>query len=350
MSTSQSGVPSGPRLVLVHGIGRTLDSERSRQAWIGALARGAEAAGHDDFAERLRAEDGIDVVYGTYRDLFFTPNAQGGGDGPNTEDEAELLREFFLAVIDELLEAAETVEAVDAACQLTDDDLRELRHARAQLESDGAPQGVGSIGRRVLNAAGALVDCPPFARVKQWSAAKLLVSDFNQVARYLNRREPDAAGHSLDERIRARFGQALGGGTAVVVAHSLGSVVAFEGLHDARDGQRVPLLVTIGSPLAMRGVVWPRIRPRPPRTPECVGRWLNFWDRDDPIVARPVIERRFAANAAGVEPVSRRVRSDGIWTHSAVKYLEQPAVAAPIAEVLTGLADPGRSSPAVTTA
>jgi pimeloyl-ACP methyl ester carboxylesterase len=69
--------------------------------------------------------------------------------------------------------------------------------------------------------------------------------------------------------------QALGAGPAVVIAHSLGSVVGFEMLHEYRG--TVPLWVTLGSPLALRAVVWPRLRPTPPATPDAVQRWLNYW-------------------------------------------------------------------------
>lgn len=40
----------------------------------------------------------------------------------------------------------------------------------------------------------------------------------------------------------------------------------------------------------MRAVVWPKVRPRPPTTPDTVVPWLNFWNRDDVIAARPILE------------------------------------------------------------
>ena len=118
----------------------------------------------------------------------------------------------------------------------------------------------------------------------------------------------------------------------MVVAHSLGAVVSYETLHE-HSGD-VPLWVTLGSPLGMRGVVWPKLRPRPPATPPTVRRWLNFWDRDDIIIARPDLEKKMTPNAADVRPDSNRVDSDGVWVHNAVKYLAQPGVAGPVIEAL----------------
>ncbi len=73
-------------------------------------------------------------------------------------------------------------------------------------------------------------------------------------------------------------------------------------------------------------------------TPETVGRWLNFWDRDDVIAARPMLEHFVLPNTAGVGPVSDRVDSDGLWVHSAAKYLAHPAIAGPVVEALDTLA------------
>lgn len=163
-----------------------------------------------------------------------------------------------------------------------------------------------------------------------------MVGHLSQVARYLARGEPGADGSGLDRRIRARIAEAVGDGPAVVVAHSLGSVVALEALHELASP--VPLFVTIGSPIGMRTAVWPRLVPRPPAVPEGVGGWLNFWDRDDILAVRPLLERDVRANARGVAPKSRRVDSDGAWVHSAGKYLAQPAVAGPVAQTLARLA------------
>ncbi|MBV8278676.1 MAG: hypothetical protein JO170_25920 [Verrucomicrobia bacterium] len=54
--------------------------------------------------------------------------------------------------------------------------------------------------------------------------------------------------------------------TKVIIGHSLGSVVAYEA-HLVRDP--IPLLVTIGLPLGLDTIVYPRLRrqlafPRPP--------------------------------------------------------------------------------------
>jgi pimeloyl-ACP methyl ester carboxylesterase len=75
----------------------------------------------------------------------------------------------------------------------------------------------------------------------------------------------------------------------VIIAHSLGSVVAYEALW-AYPGLNVKLFITIGSPLAMPRIVLGRLQPAFARKggarPPGVTRWANLADVGD-IVAIP---------------------------------------------------------------
>lgn len=318
------------RLVFVHGIGGLRDTGRELATWTGALADGMRAAGHTTLAERLTTADASRCAFASYADLFSLPEAQGGG-GTTAEGEAsEILEDLLVELVAALTSEHSATEAPhDGAWQ---DRERILAHARAEADTSGQAQGSLSVLRRALNVATTLMALKPWSGVARWATPKLMVRDLAQVARYLARGEKDASGLTLDSRVRNRLHEALGDAPAVVVAHSLGTVVALEALHEHRAV--TPLLVTLGSPLSMRTVVRPRLLPQPPRTPERVERWLNFWDKDDIIAVRPLLERDVLANTAGVLPRSSRIDSDGIWVHSAGKYLAQAAVAGPVAEAL----------------
>ncbi|MEU1969407.1 hypothetical protein ABZ541_29140 [Micromonospora sediminicola] len=266
----------------------------------------------------------MDISFAHYADLFLQNQAQGLAVEDIDDIEAQLLQQLVTDLIDEQLSEPSNPE------------LRQvLTHARVEVQPPVTAQGLGEPVRRAINAATTLLSYRPLSRAGQWLGGKLLVRDLAQVARYLARCEVDEQGQSLDVRIRQRLHAAFAGRPLVLVAHSLGSVVGWEALHEY--AHEVPLLVTLGSPLAMRTVVWPNLVPAPPVTPPTVQRWLNFWDRDDIIVARPRLEAEMGPNQRGVRPDSGRIDSDGLWVHTATKYLRKPDVAGPVAEALTAV-------------
>jgi hypothetical protein len=77
-------------------------------------------------------------------------------------------------------------------------------------------------------------------------------------------------------------------GPRVIIAHSLGSVVAYEALW-SRPHPDIGLLLTIGSPLAMPDIVFDRLAPHdgPRGIPPGVRRWINVTDPGD-LIAIPV--------------------------------------------------------------
>ncbi|MEU1454966.1 alpha/beta hydrolase [Streptomyces avermitilis] len=311
-----------PRLVFVHGIGGPRDARADLDEWLRATAHGARAAGHSARISGLLGGWAADARFAYYGDLFRRSGAQGG-PAAGAEDEDALVALLQEAVDERLTDP-----------QLTPAEAAALRRARAQLAPTGRAQGVGAPARHAVNALTSLLALPGLRATGGWLTARTTAGMLGQVARYLNRAEPDEQGAALDGRIRTRVTECLDReGPTVVVAHSLGTVVALETLHAHRAP--VPLLITLGSPLGIRTAVQPRVRPQPLGTPECVGRWLNFWDRDDLVAARPALETFVRPNAAGALPVSGRVDSDGAWVHPAAKYLAQPAVAGPLVEALT---------------
>lgn len=311
------------RLVFVHGVGGPRDSDRESSSWLDALLEGARRAGHSRWVSAVERGFGPMIRFANYSDLFFAPQSQGGGGGVEELDEreAEILTGLLLEAID--------VQAIRASGEPI---RRRLAYARAELQLDGQAQGAGDLVRCAINAATTLMGIGPLRRGGQWIAGQFLVGELAQVARYLARSERDESGQTLDAQIRGRVSEAFGDGPLIIVAHSLGTVVCLEALHHYAG--IVSLFVTLGSPIALRTVVLPRLVPSPPSAPESVRNWLNFWDRDDIIAARPHLEADIAPNSLQVVPRSARVDSDGLWVHTATKYLTQTSVAGPIAEAL----------------
>jgi pimeloyl-ACP methyl ester carboxylesterase len=319
-----------PRLVLVHGIGPVRATEKVIEAWMTALSTGARRAGHSAAADRLLPSTEVTLAH--YANMFESGPSRQRQGAPAT-DIAEMTGEAT-ELTAELL-----VEAIDAQLSeaLSSDECFILESARAQLAPPGTAQGMGDIPRRLLNAATTLFEAPGLRGAGQWASGRDFLGALAQVGRYLARGEADQSGHTLDRRIRDSILRALDDRPAVVVAHSLGSVVAHEALHEF--AAEVPLFLTLGSPLAMRAVVLPRLHPRPPATAPCVRRWLNFWDRDDLVAARPILERDVLPNSRGVRPSSDRIDSDGIWVHPATKYLAHASIAGPVVEQLWSMTE-----------
>lgn len=86
------------------------------------------------------------------------------------------------------------------------------------------------------------------------------------------------------------------GQETVVVSHSLGTVVAYNVLrqNSHTHGWKVPLFVTLGSPLAIteirRSV---RALAAPTQCPTCVGGWFNAMDERDVVALYPLTAGQF---------------------------------------------------------
>ena len=95
-----------------------------------------------------------------------------------------------------------------------------------------------------------------------------------------------------------------GGGPFAVIAHSQGSMIAYEVLrHLTRQDCDVKLFLTIGSPLGLQEVQdaflqWDEAGLR---VPQCVGRWVNVADRLDPVAMDSDLIGDFEPNEGGPE-------------------------------------------------
>ncbi len=210
-----------PALVLVHGIGSVRRADEEVSAWVSALARGAVAAGHARFArEQLPCAS---VRFADYSQLL---NGRGFPGAQGTES-AQLRRldPAELNLVQELLS-----ELINEQMDRTPDPqvAGQLVKALSRLTPAGQEQGPGDVVRRLLSAVTALLDVRPLATGAQWASSRDFLGQLAQAGRYLTRCEADECGQTLDTRIRKRVLQQLPDGPAVIVAHSLGSIVALE--------------------------------------------------------------------------------------------------------------------------
>ncbi|MFJ5772683.1 hypothetical protein [Streptomyces sp. NPDC093094] len=228
-------------VVMCHGIGYQYEHrETSLTPWYGALrASLTDAALPVPEPERVSA-----VFYGNcFRSLK-------GGKAAVSDDENELddipnfrsgdVRDPFEAALLEAF-AQGTEEPQEGGKGLVQSALRRLERSER-------------LGR------------PP-AKVAIWAV--------RQVRRYL---DPADTVHACAQQ---RFERVVTPDTRVVVAHSLGSVVAYEALC-AHPEWNIDTFVTLGSPLGI-GEIRDRLRPSGAGAWPHVRRWVNIAAKEDPI-------------------------------------------------------------------
>jgi pimeloyl-ACP methyl ester carboxylesterase len=159
---------------------------------------------------------------------------------------------------------------------------------------------------------------------------RVLVFWLKQVSAYFTRPE-------VRVEIQRRFAEAVGADTRVVVAHSLGSVVAYEAMC-AHPEWPVTDLVTLGSPLGVPHIVAHRLRPAP-ADDGCgglvgvwpgVARWVNITDDADFVALQPRLRKVFGDRVTDV------AISNGVSAHAVERYLSAAETGAAVLAGLRG--------------
>jgi hypothetical protein len=146
---------------------------------------------------------------------------------------------------------------------------------------------------------------------------------------------------SLEERLTS------GGGPFVIIAHSQGSIIAYDVLARLSKTDSPPdvrLLVTIGSPLGIKEVqdqLKEMTGQKKLHVPPCVARWVNVSDPLDPVA----IDHYLKGDYSQSKPSSVKVEDDVVFNadspkhpHSGTGYLRLSNVRIPVdAAVETGL-------------
>jgi hypothetical protein len=308
------------QIVLVHGIAQEQRSADELEAeWLPALAGGLRIAGYPDLADRLShqrpAEGGIQARMAFYGNVYLQPGRMGLEPDELTPKQQMLAEQVAHAWLQRAAsDASDPRQRHEAAMELT-----RLNDTRAEIQGAGAA---------LRSATAGLARVRWFAPFGMALAERFTMRALAQVTRYFT-----------DEQVRSfALGQVaglLGPDTRALVGHSLGSVIAYEAAH--RLAQPLPLLVTLGSPLGLRTIVYERLRPQPPGFPPQVSRWVNVADREDFIAAAPDLTALFGAGL----PAGALL--EGIWTvdngaepHRATFYLTKQETARPIGQTLTG--------------
>jgi hypothetical protein len=265
------------RVVLAHGIGQQNSTAADQiSLWLPSLVKGVLRAGHPNAGQVAAAlstaatasSHTAAVRMGFYGDLFLAPDVMGEErvTNPDTVAVADTLAAALLRTA---IERGGGRLATEAAVTLA--------------QADPAREGVEGIGA-VVRGAMSHLDSNRWLSGSIFGVAQRARTDLIQVARYLTE-DP------LREKIQARVEELLDTDTDLIIAHSLGSIVGWEVCHRYKD--TLPMLLTIGSPLGLDGIIYPRLHPSPPTFPPAVQRWENIAHPDDIIAVEPRLALSF---------------------------------------------------------
>ena len=156
---------------------------------------------------------------------------------------------------------------------------------------------------------------------------------------------PRGETYQVQDEIRHRFVTALTearaadpNGPHVVVAHSMGTVIAYDCLKRVPECPPIDALFTMGSPLGLDEIQdklhpeWTRADGYP--SARVASGWTNVVDRLDVVASLdPIIANDYRrGGSAAVNDVV--VDNGGLWRHDMSKYLSQPTVRTRLAHEL----------------
>jgi hypothetical protein len=159
--------------------------------------------------------------------------------------------------------------------------------------------------------------------------AKVVIWMVRQVRRYLDPQD------TVRACAQQRFERVVTPDTRVVVAHSLGSVVAYEALC-AHPEWNIDTFVTLGSPLGL-GVIRDRLRPAGGKTWPHVRTWVNIAAGEDPVALvnelAPLIDERIDDRPVVNLPRYHPGRY-ALGGHSVLRYLTTADLAEAVGDAL----------------
>jgi hypothetical protein len=247
------------KLLLVHGRGQGGQSaDELKKQWLDTLSEGVAKSGH-------ALPKSLDVAFPFYGDtldrfaaqanLPLSDDIRGRGVAPNNE---------FLAF------QAELAQSIRRGAGITDDQIA--------VEYGDNPKPRGPLNWEWVHAILRAID--KYGGGLSQGSVETFTRD---VFLYTTR---SGVRDAIDDLVK----QQLTDQPTVVIAHSLGSIVAYNVLRADPRPLRVPLLLTVGCPLGIRAV---RDQLLPLKFPKPVHRWYNAFDKRDVVALFPLDNDNF---------------------------------------------------------
>jgi hypothetical protein len=309
-------------ITFVHGIMNQPAPERLLRTWKRDLADGG---------------DGVDLdVYGVtssmvyWADVMYAATTDAGGSQESIEYEG--IESGALIPVDEsYIDAATGEERAFIEEMIANYDLD---HPDENAIPGAAPEPAPSdppIAAEARVAAASALEAVPLPWFIKRPMMRVLLRDVHHYLFNSSHSPRPGSDFKVRDEVRKRFVGDLGGvdgGPHVVVAHSLGSVIAYDCLKRVADTKRVDMLITLGTPLGLSEVQH-KLKPEWSKDdgyPDELPRWVNVVDRLDPVCAADPIITNDYRRKRKPEVVDEVVSNGGAFRHPSGKYFRQPVV------------------------
>lgn len=275
------------KIIIIHGISNQYGgSKKLHSAWYPALCDGLLLAG----AKELPAADDCQCVF--YGDIF-RPIGSLGSNSPSTLN----------VVSAEDSDAVELLSAIWSAAG---------QHEASVPRPDEFDDTLVRVPRLAERALAALAKSKYLANYLPLR----FFGDLKQVTIYFKDME-------IRQKILDRVLDEITSETRLVIGHSLGSVVAYEAV--AKKPEAISEFITLGSPLALRNVIFDKLNPAPSDTgqgvwPGVVKNWTNVAATGDIVAAEKTLAPRFG------ERVDDLLIDSGWDAHASERYLNSVQV------------------------
>lgn len=290
------------RMILVHGINQQGKSaQKIHDDWLDILRAAYAAHGPDPLRGLSRIEA---AFYGDTLEQLSSAKVTSQAIALGAEEAPDDFDEF---AVDALKEMALRIGATNA--QLQDE-------AATTVVAEGA-----GIHKKWIKATARVIESVSPLR------GTLALRVLGQAHAYIRNRHVH---DEVNKLVRPLFEDDE---PAIVVSHSLGTIVAYSMLREfARNGRprQSPLLVTLGSPLGIDSVR--KGFPQPRTKPEHVRRWINCADPEDFVALRAELTQDNFGS--GVDRNYSDFENGYDDPHSITGYLSDPRVAREIAEAI----------------
>jgi len=278
------------KLVLIHGRGQaSQDPAQLKHNWLAALRYGCDR-GH----VQLPADTVVEFAY--YGDLLADLVAQVGA--PLGQ---ELRAKGPVTVPNSALQG-EILTEIAAHAGVSDSDIR--------LETGNLPIQKGPANWEWVQAIIRALDHIPGLN------SRLIDAFTRDVYVYLTY-------SGVRAQVDKVVADALGDEPCVVLAHSLGTVVAYNVLRARAAMPYYPKLVTLGSPLGIQAIKQQLATPLV--SPPCIGQWFNAYDDRDVVALAPLDDRTFNVTPPIINKSDVLNFTDN--RHGIEGYLADPVVA-----------------------